>query len=81
MANTRSCSTADDASPKIDIEDDGTIKVAAVDARQGQARSTGSRASSPSRKPRRVSMKAVDPETGEDISNKPREEQAAPAAQ
>jgi hypothetical protein len=26
-------------------------------------------------------MKAVDPETGEDISNKPREEQAAPAAQ
>jgi Polyribonucleotide nucleotidyltransferase (polynucleotide phosphorylase) len=33
---------------KIDIEDDGTIKVAAVDAKQGQARSTGSRASWPS---------------------------------
>jgi polyribonucleotide nucleotidyltransferase len=28
----------------------------------------------------RLSMKAVDQETGEDISNKPREEQPAPAA-
>jgi polyribonucleotide nucleotidyltransferase len=35
---------------KIDIEDDGTIKVAAVDAKADSAPSTGSRASWPSRK-------------------------------
>ena len=34
---------------KIDIEDDGTIKVAAVDGEAASARSTGSRASSRSR--------------------------------
>ena len=35
---------------KIDIEDDGTVKVAAVDAEPRRRRSTGSAASSPSRK-------------------------------
>ncbi len=129
---------------KIDIEDDGTIKVAAVDAKQGQAaidwikgivaepevgviyngkvvktvefgafvNFLGARdglVHISELAPRRVgkvtdvvsegqqvkvkvlgvddrgkvrlSMKAVDQETGEDISNKAREEQAAPAAQ
>jgi polyribonucleotide nucleotidyltransferase len=129
---------------KIDIEDDGTIKVAAVDAKQGQAAIdwikgivaepeigviyTGKVVKTvefgafvnflgardglvhiSELAPRRVgkvtdvvaegqqvkvkvlgvddrgkvrlSMKAVDQETGEDISNKPREEAAAPAAQ
>lgn len=129
---------------KIDIEDDGTIKVAAVDAKQGQAaidwikgivaepevgviyngkvvktvefgafvNFLGARdglVHISELAPRRVgkvtdvvsegqqvkvkvlgvddrgkvrlSMKAVDQATGEDISNKPREEQAAPAAQ
>ena len=128
---------------KIDIEDDGTIKVAAVDAKQGQAaidwikgivaepevgviyngkvvktvefgafvNFLGARdglVHISELAPRRVgkvtdvvsegqqvkvkvlgvddrgkvrlSMKAVDQATGEDISNKPREEQAAPAA-
>src|SRR5690349_1997625 len=129
---------------KIDIEDDGTIKVAAVDAKQGQAaidwikgivaepevgviyngkvvktvefgafvNFLGARdglVHISELAPRRVgkvtdvvsegqqvkvkvlgvddrgkvrlSMKAVDQQTGEDISNKPREEAAAPAAQ
>lgn len=129
---------------KIDIEDDGTIKVAAVDAKQGQAaidwikgivaepevgviyngkvvktvefgafvNFLGARdglVHISELAPRRVgkvtdvvsegqqvkvkvlgvddrgkvrlSMKAVDQATGEDISQKPREEQAAPAAQ
>jgi polyribonucleotide nucleotidyltransferase len=129
---------------KIDIEDDGTIKVAAVDAKQGQAaidwikgivaepevgviyngkvvktvefgafvNFLGARdglVHISELAPRRVgkvtdvvkegdpvkvkvlgvddrgkvrlSMKAVDQETGEDISNKPREEAPAPAAQ
>jgi len=129
---------------KIDIEDDGTIKVAAVDAKQGQAaidwikgivaepevgviyngkvvktvefgafvNFLGARdglVHISELAPRRVgkvtdvvkegdqvkvkvlgvddrgkvrlSMKAVDQETGEDISNKPHEEAAAPAAQ
>ena len=129
---------------KIDIEDDGTIKVAAVDAKQGQAaidwikgivaepevgviyngkvvktvefgafvNFLGARdglVHISELAPRRVgkvtdvvkegdpvkvkvlgvddrgkvrlSMKAVDQETGEDISNKPREEAAVPAAQ
>ncbi len=129
---------------KIDIEDDGTIKVAAVDAKQGQAaidwikgivaepeigviyngkvvktvefgafvNFLGARdglVHISELAPRRVgkvtdvvsegqqvkvkvlgvddrgkvrlSMKAVDQATGEDISNKPREEQQAPAAQ
>jgi polyribonucleotide nucleotidyltransferase len=128
---------------KIDIEDDGTIKVAAVDAKQGQAaidwikgivaepeigviyngkvvktvefgafvNFLGARdglVHISELAPRRVgkvtdvvaegqqvkvkvlgvddrgkvrlSMKAVDQATGEDISNKPREDQAAPAA-
>jgi len=127
---------------KIDIEDDGTIKVAAVDAKQGQAaidwikgivaepevgviyngkvvktvefgafvNFLGARDGlvhiselAPRRVAKvtdvvkegdqvkvkvlgvddrgkvRLSMKSVDQETGEDISNKPREEQAAPA--
>ena len=127
---------------KIDIEDDGTIKVAAVDAKQGQAaidwikgivaepevgviytgkvvktvefgafvNFLGARDGlvhiselAPRRVAKvtdvvkegdqvkvkvlgvddrgkvRLSMKAVDQETGEDISNKPREEQPAPA--
>jgi polyribonucleotide nucleotidyltransferase len=129
---------------KIDIEDDGTIKVAAVDAKQGQAaidwikgivaepeigviytgkvvktvefgafvNFLGARDGlvhiselAPRRVAKvtdvikegdqvkvkvlgvddrgkvRLSMKAVDQETGEDISNKPREEMPAPAAQ
>ncbi len=128
---------------KIDIEDDGTIKVAAVDAKQGQAaidwikgivaepevgviyngkvvktvefgafvNFLGARDGlvhiselAPRRVAKvtdvikegdqvkvkvlgvddrgkvRLSMKAVDQETGEDISNKPREEEPAPAA-
>jgi polyribonucleotide nucleotidyltransferase len=127
---------------KIDIEDDGTIKVAAVDAKQGQAaidwikgivaepevgviyngkvvktvefgafvNFLGARDGlvhiselAPRRVAKvtdvvkegdqvkvkvlgvddrgkvRLSMKSVDQQTGEDISNKPREEQAAPA--
>jgi len=129
---------------KIDIEDDGTIKVAAVDAKQGQAaidwikgivaepeigviysgkvvktvefgafvNFLGARDGlvhiselAPRRVAKvtdvvkegdpvkvkvlgvddrgkvRLSMKAVDQQTGEDISNKPREEAAVPAAQ
>src|SRR5829696_8819200 len=81
---------------KIDIEDDGTIKVAAVDAKQGQAAIDWIKGNDvvkegdqvkvkvlgvDDRGKVRLSMKAVDQETGEDISNKPREDAApAPAA-